>query len=388
MPIREGNVTYYFGPKELGAADDLRSAIVEFIAEAKEELQIAVQELEDEAIARAIIEAKQRGLQVRLILERSYLEEERVQRDPFAPGGENERNRQLLAAVLRAGVNVAVDLNPSIFHQKFVVRDPDRSVPQSAVLTGSTNFTPTGVGSNLNLVVEVLWKRVAANYAQEFEEMWEGTFGLLRERRDRGTNRDGTPPRHTVRGLPIKILFAPDHGPEMEIMKQMMKAKERVDFAIFTFARSSGIDDTMKVLARSGITIRGIMDGTNANQQWAASHGLLEGSDPNIELFRAKRVGGLNKLHHKLLVIDGKITIVGSYNFTGPANLLNDENILVVGDYDAESEGGEVPGEPLARASLAEIDRIIDRFGVLMTADVDDGVNHRATSRRGAPSPH
>ena len=256
------------------------------------------------------------------------------------------------------------------------------------MLTGSTNFTPTGVSSNLNLVVEVNWKRVAANFAEEFEEMWEGTFGLLRERRDRGTNRDGTPPEHVVRDVPVKILFAPDHGPEMEIMNQMMKATTRVDFAIFTFARSSGIDDTMKVLARSGIKVRGIIDGSNNDQEWAASHGLLEGSDPNIELYEAKRVDGLNKLHHKLLVIDGKTTIVGSYNFTGPANRLNDENILVVGDYDAVGDG-EVPGEVLARASLAEIDRMIDRFGEPMRAPDAAGPTEasRTSRQRAARTP-
>ena len=37
----------------------------------------------------------------------------------------------------------------------------------------------------------------------------------------------------------LKPLFAPNHSPEMEIMKQMAKAKERIDFAIFTFSESS-----------------------------------------------------------------------------------------------------------------------------------------------------
>ena len=44
----------------------------------------------------------------------------------------------------------------------------------------------------------------------------------------------------------IKPLFAPRHGPEMEIMKQMLKASESIDFAMFTFAQSSGIDDAMR----------------------------------------------------------------------------------------------------------------------------------------------
>jgi len=52
----------------------------------------------------------------------------------------------------------------------------------------------------------------------------------------------------------VKVLFAPDHTPELEFMKQMLKVKENGEiwFAIFTFAGSSGIDDTMLALARGG----------------------------------------------------------------------------------------------------------------------------------------
>jgi phosphatidylserine/phosphatidylglycerophosphate/cardiolipin synthase-like enzyme len=368
MSVREGNIEFFFGPTDLGGADDLREAIVDFITAAKEELLVAIQELEDEPIARALVDASARGVRVRVILERSYLTEESAQDEPFTPVGTNETNRHLLAALLRAGIDVAVDLNPKIFHQKFVVRDPGRTVPQAAVLTGSTNFTPTGVGSNLNLVTTVKWKKVAGDYAAEFEEMWNGTFGALSERRDAPIGRGGLPPERRVGGVLVKVLFAPDHGPEMEIMKQMMKAKERVDFAIFTFAQSSGIDDTLKLLARSGIAVRGILDATNANQTWAATHELLDDDSGMIELTVARHREGLNKLHHKLVVIDGQITILGSFNFTGPANRLNDENILVVGEHSEDAPRAS-PGGSLARAALAEIDRIIDRFGEPLTRD-------------------
>jgi len=44
--------------------------------------------------------------------------------DPWAAGGKNEANRTIHAALLRSGLDVVSDLNPHIFHQKFVVRDP------------------------------------------------------------------------------------------------------------------------------------------------------------------------------------------------------------------------------------------------------------------------
>ena len=72
----------------------------------------------------------------------------------------------------------------------------------------------------------------------------------------------------------VKPLFAPRHGPEMEIMKQMIKARERVDFAMFTFAQSSGIDDTMARLVGDGLAIRGVLDRAQGAQKWAATKPL------------------------------------------------------------------------------------------------------------------
>jgi hypothetical protein len=77
-------------------------------------------------------------------------------------------------------------------------------------------------------------------------------------------------------GVPVKVLLAPDHTPELEFMKQMLKVKENGEiwFAIFTFAGSSGIDDTMLALARGGVRIRGVLDSGQANHGWAAPQWL------------------------------------------------------------------------------------------------------------------
>jgi phosphatidylserine/phosphatidylglycerophosphate/cardiolipin synthase-like enzyme len=36
------------------------------------------------------------------------------------------------------------------------------------------------------------------------------------------------------------------------------------------------------------------------------------------------------KLHHTLLVLDDQVAISGSFNYTGPANQYNDENLFIV----------------------------------------------------------
>lgn len=336
------------GPEPLGAKDNLETAIIGFIEAAKETLDVAVQELESVPIAEALIAAAKGGVKVRLVLEGDYLGVDRAQSEPFYPGGKNEDNRKIHAALLRAKVAVRTDYNGSIFHQKFMVRDIEKG--KTAVLTGSTNFTPTGTDENLNHLVIVNGKRVAREFAAEFEEIWDGTFGVARLRHD------PKPRNSRVAGIRVKTLFAPDHAPEMEIMKQMMKAKERIDFAIFTFSQSSGIDDTMIALLKSGIKVRGVLDKGQGGREWAPTKAIRKTGG---ELHLVKKGGGLNKLHHKLMVIDRQLVIGGSFNYTGPANRLNDENIIVLGDLGETRPDSIVTQKRFGAYALAEIDRII-----------------------------
>ena len=66
------------------------------------------------------------------------------------------------------------------------------------------------------------------------------------------------------------------------------------------------------------------------------------------ELFKNKPGTGVRKVHHKLMVIDERLSSPGSFNYTEPATTLNDENIVVIGDLeetdpDAEAASGSSP---------------------------------------------
>ncbi len=176
MSIDVGSIELYMGPQSLNAPDNLQDVITDFINGARNSLFVAIQELESHPVAEAIIAARARGLRVRVALEGDYLTVGRAVADPWQPDGQNETNRKIFAALLRSKVSVITDLNPKIFHQKFIVRDPDSST-RAAVLTGSTNFTPTGLNKNLNHVIIVRGKRVSGLYDDEFGEIWSGTFG-------------------------------------------------------------------------------------------------------------------------------------------------------------------------------------------------------------------
>ncbi|MEV4759761.1 phospholipase D-like domain-containing protein [Micromonospora sp. NPDC049559] len=369
----------YVGPRELGAADELERVIVEFVAGARHSLDIAVQELDSMPIAQALLDARFRGVSVRVVLEQDYLctaklpkvaaragesAEAARQRVQWAaePGSRSlEPNREILAALLRCNVDVKADYNPAIFHQKFIVRDyRDRAEGAAAVLSGSANFTGTDCHRNLNHVVVFHDVRICREYAGEFARLRAGRFG-------RGEHGE-VPRSYNLAGVPVKVLFAPDHTPELEIMKQMLKATDRVDFAIFTFAGSSGIDDAMIALSSAGRTVTGAVDPGQGVQKWAATHDL---DRANIALYAPVRSPAFGKLHHKLMVVDDATVIAGSFNYTAPANQYNDENIFVIGspypDLPAR-EGGPVDHDRCAeiagffRTEIARIESVGERF--------------------------
>jgi hypothetical protein len=143
----DGKIEAYVGPPGLGAADDLEAVIIEFIKGARSKLSIAVQELDSEPIARAILDASWHGVHVELFLEQDYprtsLKRDKATGIPIRPvpePGETpeqalervqwgmdttelKENRRLLAALLRSGVQTRGDFNADIFHQKFILRD-------------------------------------------------------------------------------------------------------------------------------------------------------------------------------------------------------------------------------------------------------------------------
>jgi phosphatidylserine/phosphatidylglycerophosphate/cardiolipin synthase-like enzyme len=352
MAVDLGHIKFYTGPRDVdpaGAAstlDDLEQVIVDYLDGAVGFLDIAVQEVDSMPIAEAIVRAQLRGVRVRLVSEADYLIDEKPAPLPFVPDNKlaNETNRLIQMALLRAKAWVRTDFNPKIFHQKFIIRD------KKGILTGSTNFTLTDTHKNLNHIVIIEDETVAKEFAREFTDISNGHFGKYSVAPTR------KPKELMINNVRVKVCFAPDHGPEMEIMKQMMKARDRIDFAIFTFAGSSGIDDTMLTI-HDRVKLRGILDHTQGTRTWAPTKALAAAG---IELYLAggdKK--GIRKLHHKLMTIDDSLTIIGSFNYTGPANLLNDENIVVLGDIHHPT----AEQKAIALAARLEIDRIVKDHG-------------------------
>ena len=386
MDFVGGRIKGYVGPDDIGAPDDIEKVIVDFIGAATKTVDVAVQELDSIPIAEALIAQRLAGRSVRVVLNHDYLQDGTDARSRPKPGlttvaalavdaSAQKVNRDVYAALCRCGVDVRIDLNPTaIFHQKFCLTDmrldadgDPRQGASPGLLCGSANFTDTDCHTNLNHVLVFEDLGVQSEFAVEFAEAWGGEFS-------RG--RLGKPPKTIdVGGVPVKVLFAPDHGPEAEVIKQLLKCPKggSIECAMFTFAGSSAIDDAMIVLAGAGRSVRVVLDRSQSapSSKWPAARWLVKGG---VDVRVPKRRQGFRKLHHKLAVIDGSTVIGGSFNYSEPATLFNDEALLVIGSTHSASEHVTVDKAECAKIAKFfgdEIDRIANDSDPWVDPDAD-----------------
>ena len=85
-----------------------------------------------------------------------------------------------------------------------------------------------------------------------------------------------------------------------------------------------------------------------------------------IKVYLAKKDPRLNKLHHKLMVIDKQLVIAGSFNYTAPANTLNDENIIIIGDLDEKRKTNIGRQKRIGGYVYSWINKMVRDIGVLI----------------------
>jgi phosphatidylserine/phosphatidylglycerophosphate/cardiolipin synthase-like enzyme len=175
-------------------------------------------------------------------------------------------------------------------------------------------------------------RRIAIDYANEFEQMFAGRFGTAKS--------SATPyPRVRVGLANVEVYFAPEDGVAKYVLARLYAAKRSIHFMTFSYT-TSAIADAMVAQAQAGLPVRGVFERQNAGGTGSAFGRLKQGGVDVLE------DGNCYILHHKVIVIDARTVITGSYNFTNSAERDNDENLVIVDDPN------------LARAYLDEFARV------------------------------
>ena len=304
-PLPSATASAYNSPDQITsvyftapANDDFKGGpdqfLVEALDQARTEIDAALYDLNLWSVRNALIRAHQRGVSVRMVIERDAQDQREIQE------------------LIEVGIPIVFDPTESLMHNKFFVIDG------SEVWTGSMNMTVNGAYRHLNNLIQVRSALLAENYSMEFEEMFlDGFFGEI--------SLENTPhPDLTIDGVRVETYFSPDDSTAARLIQLILDAEESIDFLYYSFT-SDGIADALLFQDTQGVQIRGVLDayqertGVGGEYQRLNDFGLDVYLDVHPE-----------KLHHKVIIIDNKIVITGSYNMTRSAEIRNDENTLII----------------------------------------------------------
>lgn len=280
--------------------------LVQAIDEAQRTIDIAVYELNLDSITDALIRAKQRGVQVRLVTDDEH-------------GLDDEDGT--IGRLIQAGIVVVDDDDHDFMHDKFVIIDG------AQVWTGSWNFTQNGTFLNNNNAIAIDSTALADIYTREFEEMFEAqSFGGRSP-----TFTDPNTQKVIVNQTPIQVYFGPEDDVGDKIVALIADARESVRFMAFAFTHDK-IGETLNNRAAAGVLVEGIFEERGSQTQYSELPYLFCQSLP------VRWDGNSYVLHHKVFIIDDEIVVTGSFNFSKQADTANDENVLIIRDTEIAAQ--------------------------------------------------
>jgi competence ComEA-like helix-hairpin-helix protein len=366
------------------SGDDLEQLIVETINSATSTVDVAVQELQLPNIAIAIARQHQSGVRVRVILENTYnqplseLTPQQVARLDERNKARYEEWRHLidrnqdgslspeeiaqgdaLVILKNAGVPLIDDTadgskGSGLMHHKFAIADGRRVIVTSANFTTSDIhgdfLSPTSRG-NPNNLLKIDSPELAGLFQQEFNLMWgdgpgsdpDSLFGVQKTFR----------PKQWVNlgASSVGVQFAPTgarvpwaQSVNGAIANTLNRATQSVDLALFVFSKQQ-LSDTLYARHRTGVQVRALIDPSFAYRSYSEGLDMMGVALPNqncqydqgnqpwstpLDTVGVPQLPQGDRLHHKFGLLDDRIVIAGSHNWSAAANSRNDETLLVI----------------------------------------------------------
>jgi len=121
------------------------------------------------------------------------------------------------------------------------------------------------------------------------------------------------------RAAGTRVIFSPKGGTSKELSRLIKAAKKEIVVAVYAFS-TKYLGQALSGALKRGAKIRIILDGDNARKAYSIDEWL---AGEGIEVRYITIKGG--NMHHKFMLIDAKIIITGSYNFTNESEFRNSE---------------------------------------------------------------
>ena len=210
------------------------------------------------------------------------------------------------------GDGVKVVKSKQYMHNKFCIIDKNK------IFTGSFNPTDRGSNFNNNNLIIINSDYLVENYEDEFDELWNGVYA------------SGDNVKYEEIDTNIGIIenyFCPEDcndgiGGLNKAIDLVKNAEKSVKVAIFSFTDEELGDELVKADIK-GLDVEVLVERKQRNVQKSQYTRLKDfGVDIKVD-------GNKYNMHHKFIIIDDKIVITGSPNFSYSGFNRNDENMLI-----------------------------------------------------------
>ncbi len=133
-----------------------------------------------------------------------------------------------------------------------------------------------------------------------------------------------SPPPTTLKAIgSIQVAFSPNNGVTNMVVNAIDSAKKSILVEAYSFT-SKDIANSLLAAKNRGVAVNIILDKSQVSQQYSSSRffanqGFMVKIDNKHAIF-----------HNKVMIIDDKTVITGSFNFTKAAEAKNAENLLIL----------------------------------------------------------
>jgi len=284
-------------------AGSIEDTLIQKINAAQTSIHIASFEFNLTPVAEALVAAHNRGVDVRWVTD-----------DESGLGADGNPGRGQFALLQNAGIQVRSDDRSALMHNKFWVFDGQ------TVWSGSTNITASGIFEQDSNVIVIHSPEVAAMYERQFSEMWDGQFGpqLPSTVELQSANLNGTN---------IQVLFSPEDHVVDKLIALVNTSQASIRFLAFSFT-DYPLADAMRQRAAAGVDVSGVWETVGSETDASELKTLFCAHIP------VRQDGNPQFMHNKFIVIDSRIVITGSLNYSSSADESNNENVIILDNPD------------------------------------------------------
>ena len=290
---------------------DIEGLIEKAIRASTSTVEVAVYGFTLPRVADALVDAHKRGVAVRVIVNETHVSTARPS-EQIQQLIDNKVNMRVLRGVGRYG----------IMHNKIGIFDG------KLLLCGSFNWAVTANTANSENTVFTREPGYLSGYMKYFEWMW-GFSRPLTGGPVAPVENYGPPPEDPARPVMFNGMllpgytFSPAGQTESNIVNAINFTRESADIAVFSFY-SLDIAGAVVNAHKRGVKVRVVLDRVQASQSEVGK--VL--FDNGIPFRWSQGFAGKGVMHNKYAVLDGKLLMTGSFNWSTNAQDNNFENMF------------------------------------------------------------